>query len=80
MPLKLPSEIAAAVTSRGLKLIINSSEQCNLRCVYCYETFTLGHMKSDIANAIVRLVERRVADGLEWLEIDFFGGEPEQRR
>jgi uncharacterized protein len=76
MPLKLPSEIAAAVTSRGLKLIINSSEQCNLRCVYCYETFTLGHMKSDIANAIVRLVERRVADGLEWLEIDFFGGEP----
>jgi uncharacterized protein len=76
MPLKLPSEIAAAVTSRGLKLIINSSEQCNLRCVYCYETFTLGHMKSDIASGIIRLVERRVADGLGWLEVDFFGGEP----
>jgi uncharacterized protein len=76
MSLKLPSEIAAAVTNRGLKLIINSSEQCNLRCVYCYETFALGHMKSDIADGIVRLVERRVADGLEWLEIEFFGGEP----
>jgi uncharacterized protein len=76
MSLNLPSEIAAAVTNRGLKLIVNSSEACNLRCVYCYETFALGHMKSDIAVGIVRLVERRVADGLDWLEIEFFGGEP----
>ena len=76
MSLKLPSEIAAAATNRGLKLIVNSSEQCNLRCVYCYETFTLGHMKLDVARGIVRLVERRVADGLDWLEIEFFGGEP----
>jgi len=76
MSLKLPSEIAAAVTNRGLKLTVNSSEQCNLRCVYCYETFALGHMKLDVAKGIVRLIEKRVADGLEWLEIEFFGGEP----
>lgn len=76
MSLKLPLEIAASVTNRGLKLIINSSEQCNLRCVYCYETFALGHMKLDVAKAIVRLIEHRVADGLDWLEIHFFGGEP----
>ncbi len=76
MSLKLPSNIAAAVTNRGLKLIVNSSEQCNLRCVYCYETFALGHMKLDVANGIVRLVEKRVADGLDWLELEFFGGEP----
>jgi len=76
MSLKLPSEIAAAVTNRGLKLIVNSSEQCNLRCVYCYETFALGHMKLDVAKGIVRLIEQRVTDGLDWLEIEFFGGEP----
>ncbi len=76
MSLKLPPEIAAAVTNRGLKLIVNSSEQCNLRCVYCYETFALGHMKLDVARAIVRLIEQRVADGLDWLAIEFFGGEP----
>ncbi|MGA7330076.1 MAG: radical SAM protein [Rhodomicrobium sp.] len=76
MSLKLPSEIAAAVTNQGLKLIVNSSEQCNLRCVYCYETFALGHMKLDVAKGIVRLIEKRVADGLDWLELDFFGGEP----
>jgi uncharacterized protein len=73
---KLPAEIAAAVTNRGLKLTVNSSEQCNLRCVYCYETFALGHMKLDVAKGIVRLIEQRTADGLDWLEIEFFGGEP----
>jgi uncharacterized protein len=76
MSLQLPSEIATAVTNRGFKLIVNSSEQCNLRCVYCYETFALGHMKLDVAKGIVRLVEKRIADGLDWLELEFFGGEP----
>lgn len=76
MSLSLPPEIAGAVTNRGLNLIINSSEQCNLRCVYCYESFSIGHMKLDLARGIVNLVRKRVEDGLEWLEIDFFGGEP----
>jgi|RhiMetdeSRZDD1v2_1073273.scaffolds.fasta_scaffold542194_2 uncharacterized protein len=72
----LQPEIARAVTNRGLKLIINSSEQCNLRCVYCYESFSVGHMKLELAKGIVNLIRKRVEDGLEWLEIDFFGGEP----
>ncbi|MDX2201575.1 MAG: radical SAM protein [Hyphomicrobiaceae bacterium] len=72
----LPQHLAAAVTNRGLKLIINSSEQCNLRCVYCYESFALGHMKTEVANAIVRFISRRAEDGLDWLELEFFGGEP----
>ena len=76
MSLGLPSNLAAAVTNRGLKLIVNSSEQCNLRCVYCYESFTLGHMKSDVATGIIRFISRRAADGLDWLELEFFGGEP----
>jgi uncharacterized protein len=76
MSLNLPPQIAGAVTNRGLKLIINSSEQCNLRCVYCYESFSVGHMKSELAKGIVNLIRKRVEDGLEWLEIEFFGGEP----
>jgi uncharacterized protein len=76
MSLRLPSNLAAAVTNRNLKLIVNSSEQCNLRCVYCYESFTLGHMKSDVAKSIVRFISRRAEDGLDWLELEFFGGEP----
>jgi len=76
MSLKLRSEIETAITNSGLKLFVNSSEQCNLRCVYCYETFALGHIKLDAAKGIVRLIEQRVGDGLEWLELEFFGGEP----
>jgi uncharacterized protein len=33
-------------------------------------------MKLDVTNGITRLVEKRAVDGLDWLEIDFFGGEP----
>ncbi len=33
-------------------------------------------MKLDVAKGIVRLIEQRAADGLDWLEIEFFGGEP----
>ena len=76
MSVELSSNLAAAVTNRGLKLIVNSSEQCNLRCVYCYESFSLGHMKRDVADGIVRFISRRAKDGLDWLEFEFFGGEP----
>lgn len=73
---RLPLKISQAVTNRGLKLIVNSSEQCNLRCVYCYESFAHGHMQLDLAKGLVHLIERRIANGLEWLELEFFGGEP----
>jgi sulfatase maturation enzyme AslB (radical SAM superfamily) len=36
---------------KSFKLIVNSSEQCNLRCVYCYESFTHGHMRPETAAA-----------------------------
>lgn len=72
----MPREIANAVTNSSLKLIINSSEQCNLRCVYCYESFAVGHMDLSVASGIIQLVERRAKNGLKWLEVEFFGGEP----
>jgi len=33
-------------------------------------------MKLEVAKGIARLIEKRIADGLEWLEIEYFGGEP----
>jgi uncharacterized protein len=33
-------------------------------------------MRQEVATGIVRLVERRAAEGLQWLEVEFFGGEP----
>ncbi|MEM9554420.1 MAG: radical SAM protein [Acidobacteriota bacterium] len=58
-----------------LRLIVMPTEQCNLRCVYCYESFEIGRMGDDTAQGIRRLLTRR-APGLSRLRLDWFGGEP----
>jgi uncharacterized protein len=61
---------------RSFKLVVNSTEQCNLRCVYCYETFEHGHMTPETADGVVRFIEGRADAGLDRLDLEFFGGEP----
>lgn len=63
------------VTSRRLHLIILPTEQCNFRCTYCYEDFSIGRMQPPIVTGIKRLLDARSA-GLESLAISWFGGEP----
>jgi len=58
-----------------LQLILLPTEDCNFRCVYCYEGFQLGRMHPDVQQGIRRLVQKR-APGLKTLEIGWFGGEP----
>lgn len=70
-------ELIKSVTENRLKLIINPTEHCNLRCIGCYETFQIGRMPEAVANGVINLVARRIALGrLRCLEVDFFGGEP----
>lgn len=58
-----------------LELIILPTEQCNFRCVYCYEDFIPGRMKRETIDSIKALIKTR-ASGLEHLRIGWFGGEP----
>lgn len=58
-----------------LQLILFPTEDCNFRCVYCYEDFKLGRMRPEVQRGIRRLVQRR-APSLKTLEIGWFGGEP----
>ena len=58
-----------------LHLIILPTEQCNLRCSYCYEDFSVGKISDDIVKSIKLLIDRR-ANELRYLEIGWFGGEP----
>jgi uncharacterized protein len=58
-----------------LELILLASEDCNFRCVYCYEDFARGTMQPRVRNAIKRYVENRIPD-LKHLNINWFGGEP----
>ncbi len=64
-----------AFASDALELTILPTEQCNLRCTYCYEAFELGHMETGVVTAIKRLIAHRAPE-LRTLSVDWFGGEP----
>jgi uncharacterized protein len=58
-----------------LQLILLASEDCNFRCVYCYEDFARGTMLPEVRQGVKKLVESR-APYLRELRISWFGGEP----
>jgi uncharacterized protein len=61
--------------SDALELILLTSEDCNLRCRYCYEDFARGTMLPWVREAIKKLVAKRISH-LQYLSISYFGGEP----
>ncbi|HEX2076106.1 MAG TPA: radical SAM protein [Longimicrobium sp.] len=58
-----------------LQMILLASEDCNFRCVYCYEKFNHGTMLPEVRQGVRRLVEER-APRLRELSANWFGGEP----
>ncbi|SRR6266545_117952 len=58
-----------------LQLILLASEDCNLRCTYCYEDFARGTMKPWVRTGIKRLIEKRLST-LREIAVNWFGGEP----
>lgn len=63
------------VSDRIQHLIIFPTEQCNFRCTYCYEDFSIGHMSNNTILGIKRLLNRRASE-LDALHLSWFGGEP----
>ncbi len=60
--------------SKNITLVL--THQCNLDCVYCYEHHkNQCTMPASLAKEIVDK-ELTMADGVETVEFDFFGGEP----
>lgn len=60
----------------ALELILLASEDCNFRCVYCYEDFARGTMLPSVREGVKNLVAKRVEEGLRHFRISWFGGEP----
>lgn len=58
-----------------LFLIILPTEQCNLRCIYCYEKFQKGKMSLDTQESILKYI-KSVINQYNKLYISWFGGEP----
>jgi len=69
------NEIANSISNDILHLIILPTEECNFKCVYCYETFKFGRMKPNVVNGIKEFINSRISD-LKLLTISWFGGEP----
>jgi len=57
-------------------LILMPFENCNFRCVYCYEEFKRNRMSRDIIKGVVELVKHEADAGLRNLNVSWFGGEP----
>jgi uncharacterized protein len=69
----LHEQLFSADDRLGLTLLAH--ENCNFRCVYCYEEFKKKRMSDEVADGVVELVRKR-ADQLRYLTIGWFGGEP----
>lgn len=61
--------------NKRLELIIFVTEQCNFRCVYCYEDFKIGKISNNVIEGIKNLIISRI-EALDELSLSFFGGEP----
>lgn len=67
--------LAQALSNETLHLILYSTEACNFRCTYCYESFAQGRMKPEVVRGVNNLLRERASE-LEHLELSWFGGEP----
>jgi len=61
--------------NKKLDLSLFITEQCNFRCLYCYENFKFGNMPSDLIDGVKNLILNKI-NTLEILNISFLGGEP----
>jgi uncharacterized protein len=69
------ADVASAFSDEALQLILMPTEQCNFRCVYCYESFRYRTMPAPIVGAVRNLISSRL-DHLTFLAVSWFGGEP----
>lgn len=68
----------AAFGDRDFYMMVFPTQDCNLKCWYCYESHVKGsEMSEAIADRIVKMVEKKVKDNsIDSIRLAFFGGEP----
>jgi len=68
-------EILDKERSDRLGLMILPHENCNFRCIYCYEKFKRSRMGANVINSLKRFVDRSIKN-YSGLGVAWFGGEP----
>lgn len=61
-----------------LRIVINPTLDCNLRCWYCYESIKKGSSASkDVFRNLIKLIKKSMKNTeLNTVHLSFFGGEP----
>lgn len=72
---QLVNEIIEKERSSGFQIIVLPHENCNFRCIYCYEKFERGQMQPEVVAGLKALVAQKVKE-VKKLGISWFGGEP----
>lgn len=58
-----------------LRLVILPNEECNFRCIFCYEQFNNTSMSTETADNLLLYLKKNLTK-YAGLNIDWFGGEP----
>ncbi len=76
---EIPDYIASfnkrMASTEQLSLIVMPTEQCNFRCVYCYEKFLKPQMKGEVQTGLKTFLTKTMPR-IHGLSIEWFGGEP----
>lgn len=64
--------------NRRYFLVIYPTQDCNLKCWYCYEEHLKGSkMSAEVMDRLVAHIDRKLANNeMDYLHVTFFGGEP----
>lgn len=68
-------ELASSLSNKNFQLILFPTEQCNFRCVYCYEDFEIGKMPNWLIKSIKIFLKNKIQN-LNQFSFSWFGGEP----
>jgi len=63
------------IHKKELFLEILPTEQCNFRCIYCYEKFERGFMDEGTVEGVIKFV-KKMLDNCTSMRVAWFGGEP----
>ena len=72
---EIHNQLIASVDPKYLELTLLPTEQCNFRCTYCYEDFSIGRMSKKTIDSIKNFLNNRIST-LTQLNLQWFGGEP----
>ncbi|MCY1528989.1 radical SAM/SPASM domain protein maturase [compost metagenome] len=72
---EINQKLRASINPAYLEVTLMPTEQCNFRCTYCYEDFSIGKMSPKTIAAVKRFMMNRIAS-LNYLSLQWFGGEP----